>query len=140
MIDPDKIINLIDEALRARERAYSPYSGYTVGAALLCGNGRIYKGANIENASYGATNCAERSAFFQAVGEGEWDFLAIAIAGGASGLDPVDYAYPCGICRQVMKEFCGDGFLIIVAKSREEYQCYKLAELLPCGFGGENIR
>lgn len=140
MMNPDKIINLIDEALRARERAYSPYSGYAVGAALLCGNGRIYKGANIENASYGATNCAERSAFFQAVGEGERDFLAIAIAGGASGLDPVDYAYPCGICRQVMKEFCGDDFLIIVAKSREEYRCYTLAELLPCGFGGENIR
>ena len=99
---------LVSQALEARKLAYAPYSGYTVGAALLTADGHRYLGGNIENASYGATNCAERTAFFKAVSEGEREFTAIAIAGGISGEAPVEYAYPCGICRQVMQEFCRD--------------------------------
>ena len=134
-----EIQNLIKEALLARKTAYAPYSGYTVGAALLTAEGEIYIGGNIENASYGATNCAERTAIFKAVSEGKRKFAAIAIAGGMGGEEPVDYAYPCGICRQVMQEFCDSDFKIIVAKSIAEYKEYTLAELLPCGFGGESI-
>ena len=95
---------------------------------------------NIENASYGATNCAERTAFFKAVSEGEREFSAIAIAGGLKGKTPVDYAYPCGICRHVMKEFVRDDFQIVIVKSTAEYKVYTLAELLPFGFGGESIQ
>ncbi len=98
------IAGLVGAALEARDRAYTPYSHYTVGAALLTAEGDIYQGGNIENASYGATNCAERTAIFKAVSEGRRRFRAIAIAGGMEGQEPVDYAYPCGICRQVMKE------------------------------------
>lgn len=117
-----------------------PYSGYTVGAALLTADGHRYLGGNIENASYGATNCAERTAFFKAVSEGEREFTAIAIAGGISGEAPVEYAYPCGICRQVMREFCRDDFVIYVVNSEQDYQRYTLKELLPFGFGGDAIR
>ena len=99
-----------------------------------------YLGGNIENASYGATNCAERTAFFKAVSEGEREFTAIAIAGGISGEAPVEYAYPCGICRQVMQEFCRDDFVIYVVNSEQDYQRYTLKELLPFGFGGDAIR
>lgn len=134
------VVKLIADALEAREMAYTPYSHYHVGAALLTAEGNVYQGGNIENASYGATNCAERTAFFKAVSEGARDFKAIAIAGGIEGQEPIDYAYPCGICRQVMQEFCKDDFQVIVAKNEEEYQCYSLAELLPFGFGGESIR
>lgn len=134
------VTELITAALQARNMAYTPYSHYRVGAALLTADGKVYQGSNIENASYGATNCAERTAFFKAVSEGEHDFKAIAIAGGLEGENPTDYAYPCGICRQVMQEFCRDDFQVIVAKSTEEYQCYPLSELLPFGFGGESIR
>lgn len=136
----NEITELITSALEARNMAYTPYSHYQVGAALLTANHKIYQGGNIENASYGATNCAERTAFFKAVSEGERNFKAIAIAGGLEGQEPVDYAYPCGICRQVMQEFCKDDFQVIVAKSAEDYQSYSLAELLPFGFGGESIR
>lgn len=135
-----EITELIAATLQARGMAYTPYSHYHVGAALLSADGRIYQGGNIENASYGATNCAERTAFFKAVSEGQRDFKAIAIAGGLEGQEPVDYAYPCGICRQVMQEFCKDDFQIIVAKSMEDYKIYSLEELLPFGFGGESIR
>ena len=131
---------LVRQALEARKLAYAPYSGYTVGAALLTTAGCTYLGGNIENASYGATNCAERTAFFKAVSEGEREFIAIAIAGGTAGEDPVEYAYPCGICRQVMQEFCRDDFVIYVVKSEQEYQSYTLKELLPFGFGGDAIR
>ncbi len=134
------IKELIQSALNARSKAYSPYSHYQVGAALLTQSGKVFQGCNIENASYGATNCAERTAIFKAVSEGESSFRAIAIAGGLKGQDPVDYAYPCGICRQVISEFAGEDFQIIVAKSVEEYKVYTLAELLPAGFGGESIR
>ena len=131
---------LVSQALEARKLAYAPYSGYTVGAALLTADGHRYLGGNIENASYGATNCAERTAFFKAVSEGEREFTAIAIAGGISGAAPVEYAYPCGICRQVMQEFCRDDFVIYVVKSEQDYQRYTLKELLPFGFGGDAIR
>ena len=131
---------LVRLALEARKLAYAPYSGYTVGAALLAVDGHRYLGGNIENASYGATNCAERTAFFKAVSEGEREFAAIAIAGGKALETPVDYAYPCGICRQVMQEFCKDDFVIYVVKSEQEYRRYTLKELLPFGFGGDAIR
>lgn len=132
--------NLVIAALEARDMAYAPYSHYHVGAALLTDTGKVYQGGNIENASYGATNCAERTAIFKAVSDGERRFQAIAIAGGLQESEPVDYAFPCGICRQVMKEFAGDDFQIIVAKSADDYKRYTLAELLPEGFGGDSIR
>ena len=131
---------LIHSALDARKMSYAPYSGYAVGAALLTDGGKVYQGVNIENASYGATNCAERTAFFKAVSEGERSFKAIAIVGGLIGEEPVDYAYPCGVCRQVMQEFTDNDFCVIVAKSVSDYQLYKLEELLPYGFGGKSIR
>ena len=136
----DKVkTELIQAALSARKKAYAPYSGYAVGAALLTKSGEVYEGCNIENASFGATNCAERTAFFKAVSEGKREFAAIAIAGGKAGEDAVEYAYPCGICRQVMQEFCDKDFKILVTKSSLEYEEYVLAEILPYGFGGGNL-
>ena len=130
---------LIRMALEAREQAYVPYSKYMVGAALLTKEGRVYKGCNIENAAYTPTNCAERTAFFNAVSEGERNFEAIAVVGGYKGA-PVDYAYPCGVCRQVMMEFCNPkSFRIITAISEEEYLERTLEEILPHGFGPENL-
>ncbi len=139
-MDQQVILPLIQAALDARASAYAPYSHYTVGAALLAAEGEIYTGGNIENASYGASNCGERTAIFKAVSEGRRGFAAIAIAGGMEGEEPADYAYPCGICRQVMKEFAGAGFKVIVAKSLCDYKVYGLDELLPHGFGGDSIR
>ncbi|MBO4775873.1 MAG: cytidine deaminase [Lachnospiraceae bacterium] len=127
-------------ALEARNFSYAPYSEYTVGAALLCADGRIVTGSNIENASYGATVCAERTAFFKAVSEGEKDFVAIAIAGGKKDEEPVDFAYPCGVCRQVMREFCDETkFKVFVVKSETEYEEYVLGNLLPKSFGPNNL-
>ena len=131
---------LVKAALKTRKMAYAPYSHYCVGAALLTEDGEIYQGGNIENASYGATNCAERTAVFKAVSEGKRRFTAIAIAGGLAGQEPVDYAYPCGICRQVLGEFAQGDLAVIVAKSRDDYREYTLDELLPCGFGGGSIK
>mgnify|MGYP002511572983 CR=1 FL=1 len=131
---------LVRAALDARRLAYAPYSRYTVGAALLTAEGDILQGGNIENASYGATNCAERTVIFKAVSEGRRNFTAIAIAGGMEGAEPVDYAYPCGICRQVMQEFAGGELIVIVAKSVTDYREYRLGDLLPYGFGGESIQ
>lgn len=131
---------LVEAAKQARKTAYAPYSHYTVGAALLASDGKIYCGGNIENGSYGATNCAERTAFFKAVSEGVRSFVAIAIVGGMEGQAPMEYAYPCGICRQVMQEFCGEDFKIYVARDREDYREYTLGRLLPFGFGGDSIR
>ncbi len=131
---------LAQAALDARENAYAPYSHYTVGAALLTEEGEVFTGCNIENASYGAANCGERTAFFKAISQGRRRFQAIAIAGGMEGEEPKDYAYPCGICRQVMREFCDDGFQVIVVKSVEDRRQYRLDEILPFGFGGESIR
>lgn len=135
----EKKRELIKAALAARKSAYIPYSGYAVGAAVLMESGRVYTGCNVENASYGATNCAERTAVFKAVSEGERKCTAIAIAGGREGEEPADYAYPCGICRQVMQEFGGEALRILVARSEDDYREYTLKELLPCGFGGENL-
>lgn len=126
---------LIRLALEARQAAYAPYSGYRVGAALLTKNGKVYKGCNIENAGYTPTNCAERTAFFKAVSEGEREFAAIAVVGGR-GEQPQDYAWPCGVCRQVMMEFCDPKtFRVITAISEEEYFDKTLEEMFPHGFG-----
>ncbi len=130
---------LIETALKAREFSYSPYSKFKVGAALLAKNGKVYTGCNIESASYTPTNCAERTAFFKAVSEGEREFEAIAIAGGYDGA-PTEYSYPCGVCRQVMMEFCNPkSFRIITAISKEKYIEMTLEEMLPCGFGPSNL-
>ena len=131
---------LIEKALEGMERAYAPYSGFRVGAALLGENGVVYTGCNVESCAYTPTICAERTALVKAVSEGEREFTAIAIAGGISGEAPVEYAYPCGICRQVMQEFCRDDFVIYVVNSEQDYQRYTLKELLPFGFGGDAIR
>lgn len=130
---------LIKDAFLARNKSYSPYSNFSVGAALLATNGRIYQGCNIENASYTPTNCAERTAFFKAVSEGVTTFEAIAIVGGKTG-EVVDYCAPCGVCRQVMMEFCDPKtFQVILAKSEDEYKEFTLEEILPLGFGPKNI-
>ncbi|MEG1847417.1 MAG: cytidine deaminase [Lachnospiraceae bacterium] len=127
--------SLIQQAIEAREHSYSPYSHYCVGAALLTADGMVYQGCNIENAAYTPTNCAERTAFFKAVSEGKRAFEAIAIVGSPKG-EIVDYAYPCGVCRQVMMEFCDPlTFRVIVAISQEDYIEKTLEEILPYGFG-----
>ena len=123
---------LIKEAEKALEFSYSPYSNFSVGAALLCGDGSIYTGCNIENASYPAGNCAERTAVFKAVSSGKRDFKAIAVVGGREG-KITDYCPPCGICRQVLSEFCGDGFKIVLFNGFKE-KVLTLAEILPYGF------
>jgi cytidine deaminase len=133
--------NLVLEAMEARERAYTPYSGFSVGAALLTKGGKIYRGCNIENAAFTPSNCAERTAFFKAVSEGEHEFAAIAVVGGPAGSPPADYCPPCGVCRQVMMEFCDPGgFRIILAKSPEERKVLSLRELLPLGFGKKDLK
>ena len=126
---------LYEAAVKMRERSYAPYSRFRVGAALLAKDGTVWTGCNIENASYGACNCAERTAFFKAVSEGEKHFSAIAIAGGPEGAETLDFCPPCGICRQVMEEFCGQDFRIILGNSAGELKALTLAELLPYGFG-----
>jgi len=125
---------LIKKAIKARENAYAPYSEFKVGAALLCKDGKIYTGCNIENISYGATNCAERTAIFKAVSEGEYEFEAIAIVGGK---DKLELTSPCGMCRQVMSEFCDSDFKIILADDVNQKE-YLLEELLPLSF--DNIK
>lgn len=137
----DKIrTELIRTALAQLPFAYVPYSKFHVGAALLAENGAIYTGCNIENASYGATNCAERTAFFKAVSEGVKKFRAICIVGGQDGV-VTGFAAPCGICRQVMSEFCdADSFRIILAIDENRYQEFLLKELLPGSFDGEFLK
>lgn len=126
--------DLIRLAMQAREKAYAPYSGFMVGAALLSSSGKIYTGCNIENASYTPTNCAERTAFFKAVSEGEREFDRIAIVGGHKGGEQVAPS-PCGVCLQVMAEFCdADTFEIVMAKSETDYTIKFLREMLPFGF------
>ncbi len=124
---------LIAAALAARENAYAPYSGFFVGAALECEDGSVYTGCNIENAAYTPGNCAERTAFFKAVSEGHRKFMRIAIVGGRKGESVMPA--PCGVCLQVMAEFCDpDGFEVWMAKNEKVYKKKKLRELLPCGF------
>lgn len=129
--------NLIREAIESMKFSYAPYSQFTVGAALLTKNQKIYNGCNIENAAYSPTNCAERTAFYKAISEGERGFIAIAIVGGTLG-NLQNYCPPCGVCRQVMREFVDPRrFIVILAKSEENYTVYLLEELLPMGFGPE---
>lgn len=134
MTDPQM---LIKAACQARSRSYSPYSHFSVGAALLTKQGRIYTGCNIESASFSPTNCAERTAFFTAVSQGEREFEAIAIVGGKEDWD--SFCAPCGVCRQVMAEFCTGDFRIILGNSGGEIREYTLNELLPFRFGPENL-
>ena len=126
-------------AIDARKYSYTPYSNFKVGAAILTKSGRIITGCNIESASYSPTNCAERTAIFKAVSEGEKDFAAIAIAGGPSE-GGAQYCYPCGVCRQVLKEFASDDLTIVIAKAKDDYRLHTLGELLPHGFGPENLK
>ena len=134
------IRKLIRTAVRQLSYSYAPYSHFKVGAALLEENGTIYTGCNIENAAYTPTNCAERTAFFKAVSEGVRTFKAICIAGGMNG-ELTDYTAPCGVCRQVMMEFCSpEEFEIILAKGEDDYKMYKLKDLMPLGFGPGNLR
>ena len=131
---------LVRLALEARQKAYTPYSHFKVGAALLTKEGKVYQGCNIENAAYTPSNCAERTAFFKAVSEGDYDFAAIAIVGGAEDAKELELCAPCGVCRQIMMEFCDyNEFEIILAKNPEEYKVMSLEELLPMGFGPANL-
>ena len=133
------IEKLIETAIAQLDYSYTPYSNFKVGAALLTKNGDIYTGCNIENAAYTPTNCAERTAFFKAVSEGVRDFQAICIVGGKDGV-LTEYAAPCGVCRQVIMEFCNPKtFQIILAIDKERYDIYTLEELLPQGFGPSNL-
>jgi len=130
---------LAKSAISARDAAYAPYSNFAVGAALLTKCGKVYAGCNIENAGYSPCNCGERTAIFKAVSEGERDFAAIAVAGWLRGGVP-GMAYPCGVCRQVMMEFMDpETFEIVVCTSENDYTVHKLKELLPHGFGPENL-
>lgn len=138
-MDKKTIEKLIDTALAQLDFSYAPYSGFNVGAALLAKNQAVYTGCNIENAAYTPTNCAERTAFFKAVSEGVRDFEAICIVGGKNQ-KATDYTAPCGVCRQVMMEFCyPKTFKIILAIDRENYRIYTLEDMLPQGFGPANL-
>ena len=130
---PEKLIDLAKEAM---EKAYAPYSGYKVGAALLCADGTVYQGCNIENASFSPTICAERTAIFKAVYDGHRDFTAMAICGGKDGIIAGQFP-PCGVCRQVMGEFCKDDFKVYLAGPDDSYETLTLAQLLPYSFGSD---
>ncbi len=132
-MNPEKLANL---AVEAMGHAYAPYSGYKVGAALLCADGTVYQGCNIENASYTPTVCAERTAFFKAVYDGHREFTAIAVCGGKDGCITGPFP-PCGVCRQVMREFCKDDFLIYLVGDNGSIESVPLAELLPHSFSAQ---
>ena len=140
LVTESLIDELVKKAFSMRQFAYVPYSGFKVGAALLTNSGEIYGGCNIENAAYGPSNCAERTAFFKAVSEGEREFAAIAIVGGPeSGVK--DFCPPCGVCRQVMAEFCSPKeFYIILAKSLEEMKIFTLEQLFPESFSSTDLK
>lgn len=129
---------LIDLAVSAMEKAYAPYSKYKVGAALLTAGGKVFTGCNVENASYGATVCAERTALFKAVSEGEKEFKMLAVAGGKEG-KIIGAFPPCGVCRQVLAEFCSEDFTVLAVTGYDSYKRYTLKELLPFAFTNENI-
>lgn len=138
-MDKTLIEKMIELAMEQLKFSYAPYSHFLVGAVLLAKNGKFYTGCNIENAAYTPSNCAERTAFFKAVSEGERAFQAICIVGGKEGI-LTEYAAPCGVCRQVMMEFCDpDTFQIILATTKEQYEIFTLKELLPMGFGPNNL-
>ena len=131
---------LIKFAIDARRKAYCPYSGFAVGAALLCKDGTVYTGCNIENSAFTPTNCAERTAFFKAVSEYKRDFVRIAVVGGNADMDISEsYCPPCGVCRQVMKEFCSADFEIIIAKTDNDYKVMTLSEILPASFDKREV-
>lgn len=132
-------LELVNLAIEAREHAYIPYSGFAVGAALLTKDGKVYQGCNIENSAFGPTNCAERTAFFTAVYQGERDFEAIAIVGGKGGEPISELCAPCGVCRQVMREFCKDDFKIYLSKGDGTVLTYTLSDLLPLSFSGDDL-
>jgi cytidine deaminase len=130
---------LLSLAVKAMENSYSPYSGCKVGAALLTESGKVYLGTNIENAAFGPTICAERVAIFKAISEGEKSFSKIAVVGGKNGVINGIFA-PCGVCRQVMREFCSDDFTVIMGISETEYKSLPLSELLPLSFSPEDVK
>ena len=132
-------LELISLARKAAENAYVPYSRHYVGAALEAKSGKVYLGCNIENAAYSPTNCAERTAFFKAISEGEREFLKIAVVGGKDK-DFVSYFAPCGVCRQVMSEFCDDDFIILFGKNGDEYKKTTLSQILPDRFSPKNLK
>lgn len=132
-------IELVNLAIEAREHAYVPYSNFAVGAALLTKEGKVYQGCNIENVSFGPTICAERTAFFKAVYEGERDFAAIAVVGGKAGEPVSSLCAPCGVCRQVMREFCEDDFKIYLSKGDGTYFETNLINVLPFSFSKSNL-
>lgn len=140
MISEEMKKTLVEKAFEVREKAYTPYSHHKVGAALLGKNGQIYLGCNIENAAFIPSNCAERTAVFKAVSEGQLEFDAIAVVGGMEDAEELDYCAPCGVCRQVLREFCDNDFEIILAKDVEHRKTLTLKEILPLGFGPENLR
>ena len=132
---------LVSAALKARKQAYAPYSHWTVGAALFTKDGKIYEGCNIENAAYTPTNCAERTAFFKAVSEGAREFAAIAIVGGYDTKEPESICAPCGVCRQVMMEFCDPDTFRVILGTKDGVQVSQiLKELLPYGFGPDTLK
>ena len=138
-MDKKTVEKMIELAIEQLAFSYTPYSRFQVGAALRTREGKIYTGCNIENAAYTPTNCAERTAFFKAVSEGEREFEAICIVGGKEGV-LTEYTAPCGVCRQVMMEFCNpDTFQIILAVSKEQYKIFTLKEFFPMGFGPGNL-
>lgn len=130
---PEKLAEL---AIEAMGRAYAPYSGYKVGAALLCKDGTVYQGCNIENASFSPTVCAERTAFFKAVYDGHRDFVALAVCGGKDGVITGPFP-PCGVCRQVMREFCDDDFIIYLVGAEGSIETVTLSDLLPHSFSAQ---
>ena len=138
MTDKKVISDLCQKAIDMRSESYAPYSDFLVGSALLTEDGQIYTGCNIENSAFGPSICAERTAIFKAVSEGHRDFVAIAISGGKRDGE-LQYCAPCGVCRQVMREFSKPSFKIYLAKSADDYREYTLGELLPESFGPENL-
>ena len=134
MIKPKELVTLAEQA---RERSYCPYSRFAVGAALLCADGTVFTGCNIENAAFGPSVCAERTAIFKAVSEGRRDFVALAVAGGPAGSPVERECPPCGVCRQVLREFCADDFPVYMSSGNGTYRMLRLSRLLPASFRAE---
>lgn len=137
MTTPEELVRLAKEA---RAKAYVPYSGFAVGAALLCRDGTVYQGCNIENAAFGPTICAERVAVFKAVYDGQRDFEAIAVAGGRAGEEITGLFPPCGVCRQVLREFCGLDFKLYLARENDRFETRTLEQMLPLSFSPADLR
>lgn len=126
-------IRLLELAKKAMDNSYAPYSKFSVGAALMCENGEVFTGCNIENSSFSMCICAERTAFFKALSEGRSKFKKIAVVGGKNKI-MTDFCYPCGACRQVMNEFCGNDFLLVFQNKRGEVETISLADMFPKSF------